>query len=343
VVRTAVKLGLFVAVCTGLTLWLAFTIGNVHPFRHTYRLTATFDDVTGLLPDDNVKVAGVPVGKVRSVKVVAGRAVVSFEVADDVRVPTDSTAAIRWRNLLGQRYLYIYPGRASTVLRPGQSIARTVPVVDLGELFNRLGPIVKAIDPAEVNELLDAVVAGLDGNEEKLRQAIADLATLGRVLAERDQAIGRLVANLDTLAAAVDRRDAQIRQMLDNLVLVAQTFSENADVLETAVDELADYSGHLGTLLAANRAEIDSAVANLARLTDLVRTKLPVLDRTLAGLDEAARRLFTASQYGEWLNQTIPCGRAGYPQGVSADTCVAGAGSTGGARAFTELIGGAAR
>src|SRR5437660_10917057 len=105
-----VKLLLFFAVCTLLTAYLAFTIGNIHLFQHTYKLTATFDDATGLLKDDNVKVAGVVVGKVTSVQIDQGRAKVGFTVNDTVKLPTDSSAAIRWRNLIGQRYVYLYPG-----------------------------------------------------------------------------------------------------------------------------------------------------------------------------------------------------------------------------------------
>src|SRR3954463_10012543 len=87
------KLLLFFAVCTLLTAYLAFTIGNVHLFQHTYTLTATFDDATGLLKADNVKVAGVIVGSVSSVKIDQGKAKVTFSVKDSVKVPTDSSAA----------------------------------------------------------------------------------------------------------------------------------------------------------------------------------------------------------------------------------------------------------
>ena len=48
------------------------------------------------------------------------------------------------------------PGTASTVLQSGEHIDNTRSVVDLGELFNRLGPIVQAIDPSKVNTFLDA-------------------------------------------------------------------------------------------------------------------------------------------------------------------------------------------
>src|SRR5438309_9124322 len=160
---TMIKLVTFFAVCTLFTAYLAFTIGNIHLFQHTYKLTATFDDATGLLATDNVKVAGVVVGKVDKVKIDQGRAKVSISVRDSVKLPSDSSAAIRWRNLLGQRYVYLYPGTASTLLRGGNSITHTRSVVDIGELFNRLGPIIKAIDPKDVNTFLDTIVAALDG------------------------------------------------------------------------------------------------------------------------------------------------------------------------------------
>ncbi|MBV9043181.1 MAG: MCE family protein [Acidimicrobiia bacterium] len=305
---TVIKLVAFFAVCAVFTGYLAFTIGNIHLFEHTYKLSASFDDATGLLRDDNVKVAGVVVGKVDSVKIDQGKAKVTFAVKDSVKVPSDSEAAIRWRNLIGQRYIYLYPGTASTVLKGGDTVAKTRSVVDVGELFNRLGPIVQAIDPHQVNTFLDAIVQALDGNTDKIRQSIDDLAVVAQSLGSRDQEIGRLIDNVNTVAGAINDRDAQIRQVLDNLVEIAQTFSQNTGVLNTAVTELGDFSDNFGSLLANNQTQIDHIIANLNTITDEVRVKLPVVDSILGGLDTAAKTLFNASRYGEWLNQVIPCG-----------------------------------
>src|SRR5438309_3552845 len=308
-----VKLALFVAVCSAMTAYLAFTIGNIRLFQHTYTLTATFDDATGLLDADNVKVAGVVVGKVTGVGIDRGRARVKFAVRTSVKLPSDSTAAIRWRNLIGQRYLYVYPGTGATVLRNGDRVTGTRSVVDVGELFNRLGPIVKALDPKDVNTFLDAVVAGLDGNKEKISQAIDDLAVVAASLGERDAAIGRLVENVNTVVGAVDERDTQIRTVLDNLVQISQTFSSNTRVLNEAVSDLGDYSANVGALLSENRAHIDSIVANLKAVVDEVQVKLPVVDSVLGGLDEALKRMDNSSKYGEWLNNVVPCGAIGDP------------------------------
>lgn len=322
---TVVKLVAFTAACLAFTLYLALTIGNARladivPFVDdgTYDLTARFDDVTGLLPNDDVKVAGVRVGKVTSIRVDRGRAVVRFRVRDGVRLPADSEAAVRWRNLLGQRYVYLYPGEGSTVLPDGGAIGRTRAVVDLGELFNRLGPIVQRIDPADVNRFLVAVSGALDGNEAELRRAIDDLALVATSLAARDETIGSLVENLDTVAGTLASRDAQIRTVLDNLLTVTQTFAENTDVLERAAVEIGTFGEDLATLLAGNRDELDGIIDDLVTLVRTVEGRLPSLDTALTNLDETGGALFRASRYGEFLNQTIPCGRLFQPVVVSS-------------------------
>jgi phospholipid/cholesterol/gamma-HCH transport system substrate-binding protein len=319
------KLLVFVAVCTLLTGYLASTIGNIHLFQHVHTLSGTFDDATGLLPGDNVKVAGVVVGKVGSVKIDNGRAKVEFTVKDSVKVPSDSSVAIRWRNLIGERYLYVYPGTASTVLQSGDHVTRTRSVVDVGELFNRLGPIVKAVNPNDVNTFLDTIVQALDGNTDKIRQSIDNLAVVAESLGSRDQQIGRLIDNVNTVAGAINDRDAQIRTVLDNLVLISQTFSQNTDVLNTAVTELGDFSDNFGSLLANNSTQIDRIISNLNAVVAEVKVKLPVLDSTLGGLDTAAKTLFNASRYGQWLNQVIPCGALlGGPTVPINNPCVTG-------------------
>ena len=221
-------------------------------------------------------------------------------------------------------------------------------MVDVGELFNRLGPIVQAIDPQQVNTFLDTIVQALDGNQDKIRAAIDNLAVVAQSLGSRDQAIGRLIENLNTVTGAIDDRDAQIRTVLDNLVAISQTFPENTNVLNSAVTDLGDFSDNFGSLLANNRGQIDRIIGNLNALVQEVKVKLPVLDSILGGLDEAAKRLFNASRYGEWLNQTIPCGAIGNgPTGAlvpSNDPCITGAGSAGlsqsqGAAAISQLLG----
>jgi phospholipid/cholesterol/gamma-HCH transport system substrate-binding protein len=324
-IRTALKFGAFVALCLFFTGYLAFTIGNIDvrdPLdRDAYKVSATFDDATGLLANDNVKVAGVVVGKVTDVKVDKGRAVVTMKIDNDHDdIPrSGTTAAIRWRNLIGQRYVYLYPGdRGGAALRNGDEIRQTASAVDLGELFERLGPIVTAIDPAQVNNLLETLTQALDGREDKVGKALDDLATLAKGLATRDEAIGRLVGNLDTVAATLDRRDAQIDTMVDNLIALAQSFGDNTETLDAALDELGRFGTDLHDVLGGNATEIDRLLGNLSQITDTVQSKLPELDKILAGLGDASAAVFRAGNRGEMLNQKILCFFLGPPASSDA-------------------------
>lgn len=342
---TLIKLGAFVTLCIVIAVTLIFSIGNVQSLKvgpvqfldDSYKVSATFDDVTGLLINDNVKVAGVKVGKVTSIKVVDGKARVTIRVKHQVKLPVDTEATIRWRNLLGQRYLYLYPGSASTTLRPGDAIHKTTSVVDLGELLNKLGPIVAAIDPAKVNDFLDTVTAALNGNEQKVGASLDALAKIAATLGQRDEAIGRLVSNIDTVSAAVGDRDREIRQVIDNLVSITKAFNDNVGVLDQATVELADYNGHVADILSHNRAQIDSILNDLTTLVQTVGGKLPTVEHIVAGLDDAALRLANVSQYGEWLDQDILCLKVGYPA-VASTPCLPQPGTTNGIQGSSASV-----
>jgi len=311
--RTAIKFGLFVALCLSFTVYLASTIGNttigglVGRGPSTYTLTASFDDVTGLLRDDNVKVAGVAVGKVSGVKVEAGQAVVEMEIESDHRLPADSAAAVRWRNLIGQRYVYLYPGDAPTTLEDGDRITETTNVIDIGELFNRLGPIVAAIDEGQVNEFLGTVTKALEGNAADVSQAIDDLAVVAKGLGERDEAIGGLIENLEVVSRTIADRDAQIETMLDNLAALSRTFSDNTALIDEAITEMGAFNRDFSGILEANRGELDRIIAVLARTLGTVEGELPAVEQALDQLDETGAASFLAARNGEFLNQAILC------------------------------------
>lgn len=311
--RTAIKFGLFVALCMVFLVYLASTIGNTTALGligqgpSTYTVKAGFTDAGGLIEGDNVKIAGVPVGKVTGIEVEAGEAMVTMEVDSERPIPSDSSASIRWRNLIGQRYVYLHPGSSPVTMEDGTVIEETENVVDLGELFNRLGPIVAAVDPSQVNDFLDTVTTALDGNEASISQALDDLALVVQRLGERDQAIGRLIQNVEVVARTVADRDAQIETMLENLSALSQTFSENTELLETAILELGAFNRDLSSVLESNRGQIDRLLTSLDNTLNTVEANLEPLDRALASADENAAATFRSSSYGTFLNQDILC------------------------------------
>src|SRR3712207_983586 len=100
-----IKLSIFAVVTFAATMVLYYTIGNIRPGTDYTTYRAAFSDVTGILAGDDVRVAGVQVGRVTSAKVEDGHALLTFQLQSDVKVTSAATARVRYKNLLGQRYV----------------------------------------------------------------------------------------------------------------------------------------------------------------------------------------------------------------------------------------------
>ncbi len=107
---------------------------------NTYQLEARFTSASGLNSGSNVVVAGVPVGKVESIRVEPSEftAIVTFSVSSDLHLPTDSMASIKTTGLIGDKYLALSPGADEAWLKAGERITMTESSVDLESLIGKM-------------------------------------------------------------------------------------------------------------------------------------------------------------------------------------------------------------
>ncbi|HWC31760.1 MAG TPA: MlaD family protein, partial [Actinomycetota bacterium] len=133
-----VKVSVFTVIAVILTVLLGMKISNTGLFADTYALEAEFTAAKGVFPGDAVKLAGVDVGRVKRTRIENGRAVVEFNVDREIPLPVDSTVGIRWRNVIGLRFLYVYPGDSEKILEDGDRIPveQTEDAGDIGEFLN---------------------------------------------------------------------------------------------------------------------------------------------------------------------------------------------------------------
>jgi len=149
------KLIIFAVVTLLLTGALVQTIGNIS-FASESTYKARFTDITGLFQGNDVKIAGVKVGQVKSTKVVDKRlAELTFTVRKDIRLRRSTEANIKYLNLVGGRFLALEegPGDPSLLPRGGTiPVANTKPSLDLTVLFNGFKPLFTALNPKDVNK-----------------------------------------------------------------------------------------------------------------------------------------------------------------------------------------------
>ncbi|MBW3657758.1 MAG: MCE family protein, partial [Actinobacteria bacterium] len=222
--HAGIKFAAFALVCLLVAGWIVVVIGNIALFADRRTFTGEFASAQGLVVDDAVRISGVEVGKVRAVEVERGRALVTFTVDEDVRIGTDSTLAVRWRNTLGLRYLYVETaGPGDLPAGTHFELARTSSPADINALLARLTPVMRALDPEVSNVVVRELVAALEGREAEVRALTTDAADVLETLGDRSDAAGRVLRNGAELLGAYADREAQLRDVIDGFADVSES------------------------------------------------------------------------------------------------------------------------
>ena len=297
----------FSIVCAIFTVVLGVRLANVRLFADETSYEAEFDNAAGVIKGDSVKIAGVDVGRVESTRIENGVAVVSFSVDDSVALTDSSSAAVRWRNVLGQRFLYVYPGEGGRPLGEGDRIpiARTQAAGDVGELLNNLGPVLRAIDPAKANRFLDSVNTALAGNEATARRLLDHGASLAADLAEMDDRLASMVDSSDEILAAFAEQNGAIDSILGDLNSVGGELQRTTGDLNTVISDFAVVQKHIKSLLTENHNEIDSTLADLNTVAGTLASSRRNLARTLCTTPVGVAGYLQTSSWGEWFNVRI--------------------------------------
>ena len=150
---TAIKLGAFSLVLLLFTAIIIIVFGQIR-FDRTTAYTAEFSSASGLRDGQFVRAGGVEVGKVSKLQLVDNgrRVLVTLNVDRTLPLYQSTTAAIRYQDLIGNRYVNLDRGTgegADRVLPPGGFIpmSRTQPALDLDALIGGFKPLFKSLDP----------------------------------------------------------------------------------------------------------------------------------------------------------------------------------------------------
>jgi phospholipid/cholesterol/gamma-HCH transport system substrate-binding protein len=189
----------------------------------TASYSAVFSDVYGLREGDDVRMAGVRVGRVEKIDLDGKLAKVSFVVQQEQRLYGNTVASVTYQNIVGQRYLGLSLGKEGTpdLLPPGSVVPseRTEPSFDVTALLNGYEPLFSLFNPRDADNLTKAVIESLQGDTSSLATLVSQTTTLTETFAGRDQDLGGVITNLNkvvgNLAAQNDNLDGVITQTGD--------------------------------------------------------------------------------------------------------------------------------
>lgn len=333
VIRPLIKGIAFTVVTVLATALLAITIANKSD-GDTASYRAVFTDVTSLNPGDDIRMAGVRIGEVDDIRIVDRRdAEVTFSIDADRPLYTTTTAAVKFRNLIGQRYIALEHAEPGPPLDPGATIPleRTRPALNLTALFNGFKPLFQALTPKEVNQLSFHIVQVLQGEGGTIDSVLRHTASLTSTLADKDEVIGRVVTNLNTVLDEMTARGDQLGSLIATTRRLVSGLADDAGPIGDAIDGMAALTSSTASLLHKGRGPLKASVRELRNLTGTLVDNTPEFERFLGNLPVKYTRIGRAASYGSWLNFYL-CGAVsdaarppgGPPVGVSREVARCG-------------------
>ncbi len=301
----AVKLVIFIVVTTLATGLLAVTIGNIS-FGDAKEYKAVFSDATGVVNGDDVRIAGVKVGNVQDIEIFdRNKAVVTFEVDADAQLTASTVAAIRYRNLVGQRYIALSQGVGGpSLLREGATIPleRTTPALDLTVLFNGFKPLFEALSPNDINQLAYEIITVFQGEGGTLESLLAHTASVTSTLAGRDQIIGELIDNLNQVMVTLGNRDEELSDLLINLRRFVSGLASDRKAILGSLESVSDLAVETSGLVSGIRQPLAKDIAELRKVAGTLDRNKAELDRAIKVLPIKLEKIGRTAIYGSWFN-----------------------------------------
>lgn len=306
---TLVRVTAFILVTGLFTVGLGMLVANFR-IMPTNTYSARFADVSGLKVGEEVKAAGVVVGQVENVDVDGTDALVTFNLDSEIPLTTASHAAIRWKNLIGDRYIDLTSTNPAGPPLPAGAVlalSNTEPSLDLDQLSNGFRPLFEGLQPAQVNQLTGELIQVFRGQGATLDQLLTDLGAFTNGLADRDAVIGRVIDNLNTVLGTLDTRHDDLGNLIVQTDRLTAGLNQNRATITKAAERIGDASSKVASLLQRVRPDTRDDIDQIGKLAELLNLNKDQVNGDLAKLPPAYAAMNNSGRTGSFFTFFI-CG-----------------------------------
>ncbi|MEV4596487.1 MCE family protein [Amycolatopsis sp. NPDC049253] len=269
--------------------------------------SAEFSEAAGLTTDNDVRIAGVKVGKVSEIKLDGASVKVSFKVKD-AWLGDKTSAAIKIKTLLGQKYLSLDPQGVGT-LNPDQPIPRdrTMSPYDVLDAFRGLSQTVDDINTDQLAKSFDTITQTFANTPEDVKGALSGLSKLSDTIASRDAQLSNLLANTREVSQTLVDRDAEVQKLITDGNQLLDEISKREQAITALLDGSKELATQLQGLVDDNDKQLDPVLTQLDQLTSMLQRNQDSLAQGIAKFAPFVRVFTNTIGTGHWFDNYI-CG-----------------------------------
>jgi phospholipid/cholesterol/gamma-HCH transport system substrate-binding protein len=267
---------------------------------------AAFSEAGGLKPNDEVRVAGVRVGKVKSVALQGSHVQVAFQIDKSVDMGRTTAADIKVKTLLGAMYLSLTPSGSGHMQEGGEiPEQRTTAPYDVVQAFSGLASRSEQIDTPQLTKSLNTLGSLTEHTPQEFRGALQGLSRLSQNIAARDDQLNTLLQNTKKVTTVLgNRRGDLVQLMKDGDKLFRALAARRASVHRLLVST-SQLSVQLSGLVDDTRADLKPALDHLANVVDVLRENQNNLDNSLRLMAPFYRVFANTLGNGPWFDTFI--------------------------------------
>ncbi len=307
--KQAIGLAIFLVVTMVMT-WLVYATLQRQVTGETTEYAAEFTDVFGLRDGDDVRMAGVRVGRVSRIELSGepgnSTARVDFALQNDQKIMANTEAAILYQNIVGQRYLDLRLGKVgdSTPMPGGTVIPleRTIPSFDVGIVLNGYEPLFATIDPKAADQISEAAVQALSGDTTAWATLVDKSGALTETIAGRDELLGDMITGMDRLFGTLATQNGNIDKTIANARNMVVSLNARRPELVSSMGSLSRVVRQLGAVTNEVNPALQALLTREPGFAAHLVTIEPQLAFMGANLPKMLKGLARVSQDGAYLN-----------------------------------------
>ncbi len=267
---------------------------------------ASFTESGGLKANDEVRIAGVRVGKVESVELAGDHVRVAFRVDSGEEFGSETAAAIKIKTLLGAMYLSLLPAGSGQMEEESEiPVERTQSPYDVVEAFSGLAETSERIDTDQLAEGLTTLADLTRNTPEEFRRALDGVSALSANVAARDEQINQLLGNLERVSNVLDERDTDLLALMRDSRVLFRALVQRREAIHNLLVSTSRLSRELTLLVQQSRADLKPALTHLENVLAVLNKNEDNIDNSLRLMAPFYRVFANTLGTGPWFDTYI--------------------------------------